>query len=379
VNLIPVDRQVVVIVGATSGIGKAAAFHFAEKGAKVVAAGRSQEALDALVEEVSIRGGTIAGVKTDVADYQQVQALAESAVQRFGRIDTWVNAAAVNLYATFERTEPEEFARLIQVNLLGQIHGAKAALPHLKKQGGALIHIGSIESRRSFPYHSAYAASKQGMIGFIDSLRLELEKEAAPVSVTTILPASINTPFFDKALTRIGVKPQPLPPVYPPETVAEAIVYAASHPVRELVAGGAGKAFVSLQALSPALADKLVMRIAFKGQRTDQPKTEHAQHNLYNHMEGLNTMHGSFSEMERENSIYTWMQTRPVVTAGLAVVLLVAGVFLAGRIVTARRKARQNWWERIVARLFGSNNSMFNRFSQPKTKTIKKKIEKKIK
>lgn len=377
-KLKPVDQQVVVIVGATSGIGKAAAHLFAQKGARVVAAGRSQEALDTLIDEIAIQGGTIFGVKTDVADFDQVQSLAQTAVERYGHIDTWINAAAVTIYATFERTEPEEFNQLIQINLLGQIYGAKAALPHLKEHGGALIHIGSIESRRSLPYHSAYAASKQGKIGFIDSLRLEVKKENYPISVTTILPASVNTPFFDKALTRIGVKPQPLPPVYPPEAAAEAILYAAAHPVREMIVGGAGKAFMTLQAVSPALADAVVQKIAFKGQRTEQPKTEHSQHNLYKHMEGYNTMHGSYSEMERDRSIYTLMQTRPMLVYGVAAALLIGGTLLAGRIVMARREARKNWFEKVMDRLFGGNG-VVSRFSPPKTKTIKKKIENKIK
>jgi NAD(P)-dependent dehydrogenase (short-subunit alcohol dehydrogenase family) len=378
-KLKPIDQQVVVVVGATSGIGKSAALRLAEKGAKLVVAGRSQEALNSLVEEVLIKGGKIFAVKTDVTDYEQVKTLAEKAVENFGRIDTWVNVAAVTVYATFEKTEPEEFAQLIHVNLLGQIYGAKAALPHLKKQGGALIQIGSIESRRSFPYHSAYAASKHGIVGFIDSLRLELQKEEAPVSVTTILPGSINTPFFDKALTRLGVKPQPLPPVYKPELVARAIEYAAQRPVREIVVGGAGKAFVTLQAISPRLTDAVLRRVAFKGQRTDQPKTEHSPSNIYGHTEGFNTTRGSFNQLERSRSFYTWTRSRPVIMGILAVSLLGFGAYAASRTVMARRKARQNWWERLRDRIMGiRKNNFFSRFSRSPKKSIKKRVERKL-
>jgi NAD(P)-dependent dehydrogenase (short-subunit alcohol dehydrogenase family) len=379
-KLKPIDQQVVVVVGATSGIGKATALGFAEKGAKVVVAGRSQEGIDSVVEEIRIKGGTALGIQADIADFNQVKALAEQAVSHFSRIDTWVNAAAVTLYATFERTEPEEFAQLIQINLLGQIHGVKAALPHLKKNGGALIQIGSIESHRSLPYHSAYAATKHGIVGFIDSLRLELQKENAGVSVTTILPGSINTPFFDKALTRLGVKPQPLPPVYKPELVADAIIYASRHPVREIVVGGAGKAFVTLQAISPRLADAVLRRIAFEGQRTDQPKTEHSPSNIYQHTEGFNTMRGSFTEMERQQSLYNWTRVRPVVLA-LVITGLAVGGFAATRMVMARRKARQrNWLDRLRELVFSlRKNNLVSRFSRPKGNTIKKRIERKIK
>jgi NAD(P)-dependent dehydrogenase (short-subunit alcohol dehydrogenase family) len=379
-KLKPVSQQVVVVVGATSGIGKAAALRFAEKGARVVAAGRSQEALDSLVEEILIKGGTAVGVKTDITDYEQVKSLAEQAVQNYGRIDTWVNVAAVSLYATFEKTEPEEFEQLIHTNLLGQIYGAKAALPHLKMNGGALVQIGSIESKRSFPYHSAYAAAKQGIVGFIDSLRLELQKEGTPVSVTTIMPASINTPFFDKALTRLGVKPRPLPPVYKPELVADAIVYAAQKPVREIVVGGAGKAFVTLQAVSPRMADAVLQRVAFEGQRTNQPKTEHSPNNIYEHAEGFDTVKGSFRKIERQRSVYAWTRTRPVMLALLLGSVLALSAFAGSRVLAARRKSRQkNWWERLQERIFGGRKSNFlSRFSQSRGKKIQKKIVRKL-
>lgn len=207
------------------------------------------------------------------------------------------------MYATFQGTRPEEFRQVIEVNLLGQAYGAMAALPHLKRAGGgALIHIGSVESRRSFPFHSAYAASKQGMIGFIDAMRMELMHDRTPVSVTTILPAGINTPFFDKSLTRIGVKPRPSPPIYEPVTVAEAILYAAEHPVREVHVGVAAKFLDFLQRLSPSLADQLLHRISYRAQMTDQPKTDQAPSNLYEHMEGHDQVQGSFSQEARSIS-----------------------------------------------------------------------------
>jgi NAD(P)-dependent dehydrogenase (short-subunit alcohol dehydrogenase family) len=323
-----------VIVGANSGIGRETALQFAERGAKVVIAGRSLPALTELVNEIQSRGGEATSYTADVSQYEQMQALADYAVERYGRIDTWVHAAAVSIYAPFQETRPEEFRQVIEVNLIGQAFGAMAALPHLKRAGGgALIHIGSVESKRSFPLHSAYSASKHGMIGFIDALRVELMHDRTPISVTTILPAGINTPFFDKSMTRLGVKPRPSPPVYEPELVAKAILHAAEHPVREIYVGGAGKSMEWLHRLAPNLADQLFSRFAFPAQMTDQSKTDQAPHNLYEHMEGYDQVHGSFGEEARSASVYTGLEMRPALRWGLLSRL--AGV---GFVLLTRRK-----------------------------------------
>jgi NAD(P)-dependent dehydrogenase (short-subunit alcohol dehydrogenase family) len=336
-DLKPIHEQVVVIVGANSGIGRETALRFAERGAKVVVAGRSLTALTELVDEIRERGGDAAAQAVDVSQYEQVQALADRAVELNGRIDTWVHAAAVSIYAPFQETAPEEFQRLIEVNLIGQAYGAMAALPHLKRAGGgALIHIGSVESKRSFPLHSAYSASKHGMIGFIDALRVELMHDRTPISVTTILPAGINTPFFDKSLTRLGVKPRPSPPVYEPKLVADAILHAAEHPVRELYVGGAGKMMEWMHRLSPGLTDRIFSRLAYRPQLTDQPKTDTAPHNLYEHIEGYDRAQGSFSKEARSISLFTGLEKRPVLRWGLMGLLAWAGFTL----LTRRKPAR---------------------------------------
>jgi len=327
----PIHEQVVVVVGANSGIGRETVLRFAERGAKVVAAGRSLPALTELANEVHMRGGEAVADVADVTEYEQLFALAERVVAQYGRIDTWVHVAAVSIYATFEDTRPEEFRRVIEVNLIGQAFGAMAALPHLKRSSGALIHVGSVESKRAFPFHSAYSASKHGMIGFIDALRVELMHDRTPVSVTTILPAGINTPFFDKSLTRLGVKPRPSPPVYEPVLVAEAILYAAEHPVREIYVGGAGKTFESLQRLSPRLADVLLSRFGYRPQLTDQPKTDQAPHNLYEHLEGHNQAQGSFGDEARSLSLYTDLRLHPGFTWGLLAALAGIGYALLSR------------------------------------------------
>lgn len=331
-NLKPIHEQVVVVVGATSGIGRETALRFGERGAKVVVAGRSLSSLNELVNEIRFRRGEATAHVADVSQYEQMLALAERAAEVYGRIDTWVHVAAVSLYAPFQETTPEEFRRIIDVNLIGQAFGAMAALPHLKRTGGgALIHIGSVESKRSFPLHSAYAASKHGMIGFIDALRVELMHDRTPISVTTILPAGINTPFFDKSRTRLGVKPRPSPPVYEPVIVAEAVLHAAEHPVRELYVGGAGKSFEWLHRLSPGLADRVLSRLGYRPQMTNEPKTDQAPHNLYEHMEGHDQVQGTFSKEARAISLFTGLEKHPGLRLGLLGVLAGVGLVLLRR------------------------------------------------
>ena len=195
-QLKPIEEQVVALMGASSGIGRETALRFAERGAKVVVAARNERGLDSLVDEIRDAGGSAVAIPADTSDFDQVKAVADRAAEEYGRLDTWVHLAAVGLFATFEQTTPEEFERVIDVNLIGQVYGAMAALPHLKREGrGALIHISSVEAKRSFPFHSAYGASKHGMDGFLESLRVELKHEGWPISVTQVMPGTINTPF----------------------------------------------------------------------------------------------------------------------------------------------------------------------------------------
>jgi NAD(P)-dependent dehydrogenase (short-subunit alcohol dehydrogenase family) len=278
VQLKPVEEQVVALMGASSGIGRETALRFAERGARVVVSARSEEGPNSLVEEVRDKGGQATAILAEVTDFEQVKAVANAAVEKYGRLDTWVHLAAVGLFATFEQTTPEEFARVIDVNLMGQVYGAMTALPHLKREGrGALIHISSVEAKRSFPFHSAYGASKHGIDGFLEALRVELKHEGWPISVTQVMPATINTPFFDKGRTKLGVKPVGIPPIYEPETVANVILYAAENPARDLVSGGAAQALIINQRLSPRMLDTvLATRAGFSPQLTDEPRSKDA-------------------------------------------------------------------------------------------------------
>jgi NAD(P)-dependent dehydrogenase (short-subunit alcohol dehydrogenase family) len=319
VQLKPVEEQVVALMGASSGIGRETALRFARKGAKVVVSARGEEGLDSLVEEIRGEGGSATAVPADTSEFEQVRAVADRAVEEYGRLDTWVHLAAVGLFATFEQTTPEEFGRVIDVNLMGQVYGAMAALPHLKREGrGALIHISSVEAKRSFPFHSAYGASKHGIDGFLESLRVELRHEGWPISVTQVMPGTINTPFFDKGRSKLGVKPVGIPPIYEPGTVADLILYAAKNPARDLVSGGAAQALIVNQRFSPRLLDAvLATRAGFDPQKTDEPRSEDDPDNLYAPIRGHDTAKDGFRALSR--SLYNWLEMHPTVRRGAAV------------------------------------------------------------
>ena len=329
-QLKPIQDQVVVIIGASSGIGRAAALQFARRGAKVVVSGRSIEGLTTLLNEIEQQGGTAIAVPGDTADFEQMKAVADKTVEYFGRLDTWVHAAATSVFATFDKITPEEFKRVIDVNLTGQAFGAMAALPHLKREGrGALIHISSVEARRSIPYQSPYSASKHGIEGFLDAMRLELIHEGWDISVTNVMPSVINTPFYNKGRTKLGVKPTGFPPYYQPDLVAEAILHVAEHPTRDIIVGDVGKIADVLQRLSPALMDAMLLAISFKGQLTNEPKSEDAPNNLFEPISGYDRVEGDFSQLAIP-SVTDWFDRNPVVKWGAIAAAVLGVVALAG-------------------------------------------------
>ncbi len=316
-QLKPIQDQVVAVVGASSGIGRETALQFAKKRAKVVVSGRSEVKLASLVDEIRSFGGDVTPVIiADVAEFDQVKAIADKAVDVYGRLDTWVHAPATAVFATFEQTTPEEFKRVIEVNLLGQVYGAMAALPYLKREGrGALIHISSIEGVRSLPLQSSYGAAKHGIEGFLESLRVELQHEKIPISVTSIRPAVINTPFWDNAKTRLGVQPAGIPPYYDPRLVADAIVYTATHPTRDFFVGDSARMLDFLQKLSPSLVDALLVQVGFPLQRTQEPKSESDSNNLYEPVLNDTRVDGDFSQSVVP-SILDWVDKNPALKWG---------------------------------------------------------------
>jgi short-subunit dehydrogenase len=319
------SQQVVVITGASSGLGRETALRLAQRGATVVVAARNHEALQSLCAEVERLGGTATAVATDVSEWGQVEALAQQTLDAHGPIDTWINCAAVSLYGTVAEVEVAEIDRVLDVILRGQIYGMKAALSVMQPAGtGTIINVASALAVRSVPLQSAYCAAKAGVRGFAQSLRMELEHEQVPVSVCTVLPSAINTPLFDHARSHIGVKPKPVPPIYEPSVVAGAILAVAQRPQDEVVVGGGGKILTLVERFAPRLADQLLLGPgkAWSKQRTSQPAD--GTDNLFTPSTGPGAVDGSFGSTAKSTSLYTGLfELHPErIRMGLAVAAL---------------------------------------------------------
>jgi short-subunit dehydrogenase len=302
----PVSEQVVVITGASSGVGRETALQLAKHGATIVAAARNVQALDSLATEVERLGGQITTVATDVSKWDEVEALAQRALDAHDRIDTWVNSAAVSLYGRVCDLEIAEIDRVLDVILGGEIYGMKAALAVMQPAGmGTIINVASALGVRSVPLQSAYCAAKHGVRGFAQALRMELKHDTVPVSVCTLLPSSINTPLFTHARSRLNVKPKPVPPIYEPSVVAGAILAVAQCPQDEVVVGGGGKILTLLERFAPRVADQLLLGPgkAWSKQKTEQP--DDGRDNLFEASTGPGEVSGAFGSKAKSTSVYT--------------------------------------------------------------------------
>jgi NAD(P)-dependent dehydrogenase (short-subunit alcohol dehydrogenase family) len=327
IRLRPLQEQVMVVTGASSGIGLVTAKQAAAAGARVVLAARNRRDLERAVEEIRKHGGRAVHVAADVADPQQVERIADVALQEFGGIDTWVNNAAVSMYGRVMDLTLEDMRRQMDVNYWGQVYGSRVAVRHMRERGGALINVASALADRAIPLQGNYCAAKHAIKAFTDSLRMELEEEGVPVSVTLVKPASIDTPFFEKAKTYLGVEPQPVPPVYAPEVVSSVILHAAQHPLRELIAGGSGVK-LSAARYAPGLADRYMKRRTFASQVTNIPVNSRPD-NLYEPVAEDGGERGrNWGGHTRRSSLYTSAVLNPRAAAGIAGAMLAAGALL---------------------------------------------------
>ncbi|HVF94934.1 MAG TPA: SDR family oxidoreductase [Sphingomonas sp.] len=255
IALKPLAEQVIVITGASSGIGLVTAKMAASRGAKVVLVARNAQSLRRAVAEIEASGGEAMFAVADVGDIAAVRAAAASAIARFGRIDTWVNNAGTAIYAKLVDTPLDEHQKLFQTNYFGAVHGALTAVEHLRAHGGAIITVGSIASDLPSPILSAYAASKHAIRGFVDALRMELGADGVPIAVTLIKPSGIDTPIAQHAANHVDGEGRIPPPVYDPTLVARAILDAAEHVRRATTVGGAGRLQVLVGRHFPWLID----------------------------------------------------------------------------------------------------------------------------
>jgi short-subunit dehydrogenase len=337
IKLKKLSDQVIVMTGATSGIGLATARKAARCGARLVLVARNEEALKLLSEDLNSHGTETMYIAADVANEDEVRRVAEAVIQRFGGFDTWMNVAGVGIFGKIEEVAVEDMRRLFDVNFWGVVHGSLAAIPHLKSRGGALINVGSETSDRAIPLQGIYSASKHAVKGFTDSLRVELEEEGAPVSVTLVKPASINTMFVEHAKNYLEVEPKLPPPVYSPEIVADALLYAAEHPTRDMYIGSRARLMKSAAHHMPGLLDKGMQRFIYRLMKSEKPPRDRDDNSLYTYRTDL-LERGGFDSHTRETSLYTSAVTHPRAAnaAVLGAGLVLAAIWQARH----RRQAR---------------------------------------
>jgi short-subunit dehydrogenase len=264
-----VKDQVIVITGASSGIGLATARLAAKRGARVVMAARNHEDLNAVAEEIRANGGQALAVATDVSDESAVSRLGEAALLEFGTIDTWVNNAGLSIYGKLADVPLADKRKLFDINFWGVVHGCRTAVRLMKQRGGVIINLGSEVSDVAVPLQGMYSASKHAVKGYTDALRMELDHDRIPVAVTLVKPSAINTPFPEHARNYLKDGVPALPsPIYAPEVVAEAILRCAEKPVRDVFVGGAGRLQVAMGHLAPRVSDAMMERSMFRNQKT---------------------------------------------------------------------------------------------------------------
>ena len=329
-RLKPLNQQVIVIVGASSGIGLATARLAAARGARLVLAARSAHALGELVDELRARSCEAIAVVADVTSEADVRHIADEAVRAFGGFDTWVNDAAVSAYGYCLQLPLEDMHRIVTTNFWGTVHGSRVACEQLCRTGGALINVGSVLSDVAVPLQGMYSASKHAVKGWTDALRLELMHQRAPVSVTLIKPSAIDTPYALHAENYLEDHTTHIPPVYSPRSVAAAILYAAEHPVRELIVGGSGKILLVLNTLARPVVDRGLATLFIWATHTGRPRQ--GRPNLYEPSESL-AEKGDYRGLTRP-SVYSALAIRPALTRTLA-----AGVGVA---VAAWWRARRS-------------------------------------
>ncbi len=310
--------QTVVITGASSGIGLVTARMAAKRGARVVLAARSGDALATLAAEIGQAGGTASAVVADVSTEDGIEAISRHAIEAFGGYDTWVNNAGVGLYGAMETVSEADMRALFETNFWSVVHGSRTALAHLRQRGGgALINLGSEVSERAVPLQGIYCASKHAIKGFTEALRMELEDEGVPVSVTLIKPAQIDTPFVPNARNYLSSEPQHVPLVYAPDAVARAILHAAENPVRDVFVGGGGRVVAALGHIAPGLTDRFMERTIIPGTPTGRPPRRPRDRSNLHTATGELSERGNYRGFVQKRSLYTEARLHPVAASAI--------------------------------------------------------------
>jgi short-subunit dehydrogenase len=332
--------EVVVVTGASGGIGRAIAHAFAKRGAHVGLLARGQESLDDVAREVESFGGQALAVSTDVSEHEQIEAAATAVEERFGPIDVWVNDAMSTVFARFLDTEPEEFKRATEVTYLGAVYGTMAALKRMTaRDRGKIVQVGSALAYRAIPLQAAYCGAKFGIRGFTDTIRTELLHDKSSVQITMVQLPGVNTTQFNWCRSKLPEHPKPVPPIYQPEIPAEAVYWAAHHRRRELWVGYSAVEAILASKLAPSfLVDRYLAKTGFKGQQVkDMPVHGERKGNLFESVQRDAATHGIFDAEAKTRSPQLWAAThRSVVGAALAGTLAAAAAAGAGAVRRGR-------------------------------------------
>ena len=321
-------HEVVVITGASAGVGRAAVREFARHGAWIGLVARGKDGLEGARREVEAEGGRALVLPTDVADAAQVEMAAKQVEDQLGPIDIWVNNAMASVFSPIKEATAEEFERVTKVTYLGYVYGTLAALKRmLPRDRGAIVHVGSALAYRSIPLQAAYCASKHAVMGFYASLRTELLHDGSNVQTTIVHMPALNTPQFGWVKSRLPRKAQPVPPIYQPEVAARAIYYAAHHPERRAYypAWSVVKAVVGNK-LVPSLADRYLAHNGYDAQQYDGPEDPDRPNNLWEPVAGDHGAHGAFDDLARKQSLELWAETHWKWLAVAAIGVLAAAI-----------------------------------------------------
>lgn len=326
-------EEVVVITGASAGVGRATAHAFASRGARLGLIARGADRLAATLSEVEARGGKGVAIPVDVADADGLDQAAEHIERTLGPIDIWVNGAMATVFGPFHSLTPEEFRRATEVTYLGFVHGTMSALSRMRPRNrGTIIQVGSALAYRSVPLQSAYCGAKAAIRGFTDSIRSELIHDRSDIHITMVQMPALNTPQFDWARNKLRHRPQPMPPIFQPEVAAEAIVFASSARRREIYVGGPTVQAILGNILAPGLLDRLLARKGYRGQLTDVLETPGRPDNLFAPVAVELQTHGRFDTRAKTYSAeLAATERRPLLTVGLGLLAL-GGLALAARL-----------------------------------------------
>ena len=329
--------EVVVITGASAGVGRATAREFAKRGASIGLIARGGTALEAARREVEGLGGRALVLPLDVANYNDVQAAALEVEQKLGPIDIWINNAMVSVFSPVREMEADEFRRVTEVTYLGVVHGTLAALRQMAPRGrGTIVQVGSALAYRSIPLQSAYCAAKHAVVGFTDSLRSELIHDGIGIHLTMVQLPALNTPQFDWVKSRLPRQPQPVPPIFQPEVAARAIVWAAHHRRREVMVGGSTVKAILGNKIIPGLLDRYLAWFGYDGQQTGEPADPSRLNNLWHPIETDHGAHGRFDSKSRSWSLQWWTNTHRGLLGAMGIV---AGLALFAGSKRMRAKA----------------------------------------